>query len=174
MPRHHRSAITSRTSSRFGMSLLEVVLALAILAMSAAILAQITRTATDNGLIAHRLATAQILAESKMAEVVTGAIPLQGAVGWMPITDTVPRGTWYFQLQTESAARKDMVGIRLSVTDQAGADENKEVFYIVRWMIDPALGLDTLPAASSGSSGTGGSTGAGGASGAAAPAGGVQ
>ena len=177
MPRHHRTGIPWRTSSRLGMSLLEVVLALAILAMSAAILAQITRTATDNGLIAHRLATAQILAESKMAEVVTGAIPLQGAVGWMPITDTVPRGTWYFQLQTESAARKDMVGIRLSVTDQAGADENKEVFYIVRWMIDPALGLDTLPAAStgsSGSSGTGGSTGAGGASGAAAPAGGVQ
>ena len=172
MPRHHRSAITSRTSSRLGMSLLEVVLALAILAMSAAILAQITRTATDNGLIAHRLATAQILAESKMAEVVTGAIPLQGAVGWMPITDTVPRGTWYFQLQTESAARKDMVGIRLSVTDQAGADENKEVFYIVRWMIDPALGLDTLPAAST--SGAGSASGAGGASGAAAPAGGVQ
>ena len=95
----------------------------------------------------------------------------------MPITDTVPRGTWYFQLQTESAARKDMVGIRLSVTDQAGADENKEVFYIVRWMIDPALGLDTLPAASTGtggSTGAGGSSGTGGASGAAAPAGGVQ
>lgn len=171
MPKHDRSSIPSRALSRFGMSLLEVVLALAILAMSAAILAQITRTATDNGLIAHRLATAQILAESKMAEVVTGAIPLQGAVGWMPITDTVPRGTWYFQLQTESAARKDMVGIRLSVTDQAGVDENKEVFYIVRWMIDPALGLDTLPATSTGS---GGSSSAGSASGAAAPAGGVQ
>jgi type II secretion system protein I len=153
------------------MSLLEVVLALAILAMSAAILAQITRSATDNGLIAHRLATAQILAESKMAEVVTGAIPLQGAAGWMPITDTVPRGTWYYQLQTESAARKDMVGVRLSVTDQAGADENKEVFYIVRWMIDPTLGLDTLPAASTA---TGGSANASASTGAAAPAGGVQ
>ncbi|MFM8397870.1 MAG: prepilin-type N-terminal cleavage/methylation domain-containing protein, partial [Pirellula sp.] len=82
----------ARKNIRLGMSLLEVVLALAILAMSAAILASIARTATDNGLIAHRLATAQILAESKMAEVVTGAIPLQGAVGWTPITDTVPSG----------------------------------------------------------------------------------
>ena len=162
---------------RFGMSLLEVVLALAILAMSAAILASIARTATDNGLIAHRLATAQILAESKMAEVVTGAIPLQGAVGWMPINDTVPSGVWYYQLQTESASRKDMVGVRLSVTDQAGMDENKEVFYIVRWMIDPSLGLDTMPTqsgtnGSSSNSGSGASSGS--SSGAGAPAGGVQ
>lgn len=153
------------------MSLLEVVLALAILAMSAAILASIARTATDNGLIAHRLATAQILAESKMAEVVTGAISLQSAVGWMPINDTVPSGVWYYQLRTESAARKNMVGVRLSVTDQAGMSENKELFYIVRWMIDPSLGLDTMPTqsgtdgsstGSSSSTTSSGSAGAGG------------
>ena len=155
------------------MSLLEVVLALAILAMSAGILATITRTATDNGLIAHRLATAQILAESKMAEVVTGAIPLDGAGGWMPITDTVPQGTWYYQLQTEAAARKDMIGVRLSVSDQAGVDENKEVFYIVRWMIDPNLGLDTIPA-SAGADASGASSGASAASSASPPAGGIQ
>lgn len=165
---------TFKVRLRRGMSLLEVVLALAILAMSAAILASITRTATDNGLIAHRLATAQILAESKMAEVVTGAIPLQGAVGWTQITDMVPSGTWYYQVQSETATRKDMVGIRLSVTDQAGMDENREVFYIVRWMIDPNLGLDTMPTQSD-ASGTGTSAGGStGTSGAAAPAGGLQ
>jgi type II secretion system protein I len=164
-----------RHRCKTGMSLLEVVLALAILAMSAAILATIARTATDNGLIAHRLATAQILAESKMAEVVTGAIPLQGAGGWMPITDTVPQGTWYYQLQTESAARKDMVGVRLSVTDQAGVDENKEMFYIVRWMIDPSLGLDTPPTQTgTNSTGTGSSSASGGTSGSAGSAGGIQ
>lgn len=163
---HPRSRLHRR--SRLAMSLLEVVLALAILAMSAGILATITRTATDNGLVAHRLATAQILAESKMAEVVTGAISVQGSAGWMPITDIVPQGIWYYQLQTESAARKNMVGVRLSITDQAGMDENKELFYIVRWMIDPSLGLDTLP-----TQGTGAGTSAG-SSGAGAPAGGVQ
>lgn len=169
----------ARKNIRLGMSLLEVVLALAILAMSAAILASIARTATDNGLIAHRLATAQILAESKMAEIVTGAIPLQGAVGWMPITDTVPSGVWYYQLQTEAASRKDMVGVRLSVSDQAGVDENKEVFYIVRWMIDPSLGLDTMPTQSdasgnSTSSASGSGSGSGGSAGAGAPSGGIQ
>ena len=164
---------------RIGMSLLEVVLALAILAMSAAILASIARTATDNGLIAHRLATAQILAESKRAEIVTGAIPLQGAVGWTPINDTVPSGVWYYQLQTQTATRKDMVGVRLSVSDQAGVDENKEVFYIVRWMIDPSLGLDTMPTQGSANgsttgSGTSSGSGTGSAAGAGAPTGGIQ
>jgi hypothetical protein len=142
---------------RKGISLLEVVLSLAILAMSAGILAQISWTATDNGLIAHRLATAQILAESKMAEIVTGAIPLQGAVGWTPITDIVPSGTWYYQLQTVTAVRPDMVGVRLSITDEAGMTENREMFFIVRWMIDPSLGLDTLPASTT-TSGANGAT----------------
>jgi type II secretory pathway pseudopilin PulG len=153
---------SSRLQARDGISLLEVVLALAILAMSTAILAQIARTATDNGLLAHRLATAQILAESKMAEVVTGAIALQGATGWTPINDTVPSGVWYYQIQQEQMTRKDMIGVRLAITDQIGMDEGKELFYLVRWMIDPALGLDTLPAATQTSPGmsSGGAAGA--------------
>ena len=163
-----RSAKTRKL--RNGITLLEVVLSLAILAMSAGILATVARTATDNGLTAHRLATAQILAESKMAEVVTGAIPLQGAVGWMPVNDIVPQGNWYFQIQSTSGVRKDMIGVRLSVTDEAGMSENKEVFFIVRWMIDPTLGLDALPTTSGGT----GTTGTAGTTGAAAPAGGVQ
>ena len=150
---------------RKGISLLEVVLSLAILAMSAGILAQISWTATDNGLIAHRLATAQILAESKMAEIVTGAIPLQGAVGWTPITDIVPSGNWYYQVQTVTAVRPDMVGVRLSITDEAGMTENREMFFIVRWMIDPSLGLDTLPAATNSSGASGSASGPTGATG---------
>lgn len=150
---------------RKGISLLEVVLSLAILAMSAGILAQISWTATDNGLIAHRLATAQILAESKMAEIVTGAIPLQGAVGWTPITDIVPSGNWYYQVQTVTAVRPDMVGVRLSITDEAGMTENREMFFIVRWMIDPSLGLDTLPAATNTSGASGSASGTTGATG---------
>src|SRR5512146_1503052 len=118
---------------RRGISLLEVVLALAILTMSAGLLASITWTATDNGLLAHRLATAQILAESKMAEVVTGAIPLHGGTGWTLITDTVPSGVWYYQVSTTTAVRKDMVGVRLAITDELGMENNSELFYVVRW-----------------------------------------
>jgi hypothetical protein len=156
--------------------LLEVVLALAILAMSTAILAQVSWTATENGLMAHRLATAQILAESKMAEVVTGAIPIQSSIDWTQITDLVPKGTWYYRVEPITAVRPDMVGVRLAITDENGLERNAELFYVVRWMIDPSLGLDLPPSqTTTGATGTGatGGTTSGGASGSAAM-GGVQ
>lgn len=156
--------VAIRRSRRSGLSLLEVVLALSILAMSAGILASITMTAVNNGMMGHRLATAQILAESKMAEVLTGAIPIQGAVGWTQITDPVPGGTWYYRLETTVTGNQDMVGVRLAITDEIGMSDDAELFYIARWMIDPALGLDTPPAPTSGTgttpSGTGNSSSA--------------
>ncbi len=159
-------------SRRAGISLLEVVLSLSILAMSTAILAQIVATATSNGLMAHRLATAQILAESKMAEVVTGAIALQSG-SWTPINDPVPSGTWYYRIETVTAVRKDMVGVRLSVTDDPTAmSGNPELFYIVRWMIDPTLGLDTQPQSTGATGSTGGSSSGSGSGG--AVGGGIQ
>lgn len=149
-----------------GMSLLEVVLALAILAVSAALLAQLTGQATDNGLMAQRLATAQMLCESKMSEVLAGAIPLQ-SMTWSEITDSGRRVSWYYQIQTVAAERKDMIGVRLSVTDQPDSTTaNPELFFIVRWMIDPNLGLDAPPqstsATGSGATSSGASTATGG------------
>ncbi len=145
---------------RSGLSLLEVVLALSILAVSAALLTQITKQATDNGRMAQRLSTAQMLCESKMSEVLAGAIPLTSS-SWTQITDSRRRSAWYYKIQTSTAERPNMIGVRLSVTDQPDATSgNPELFFIVRWMIDPSLGLDTLPTSTSttgaSSSGSGG------------------
>ncbi len=145
--------------SRSGLSLLEVVLALSILAVSAALLTQITKQATDNGLMAKRLSTAQMLCESKMSELLAGAIPLTPA-GWTPITDSGRTGNWHYQVQTESAARPNMIGVRLSVTDQPDSTtSNPELFFIVRWMIDPNMGLDVLPDPTTSTTGSGSSGG---------------
>ena len=157
--------------SRRGLSLLEVVLALTILAVAAALLAQITKQATDNGLMAQKLSTAQMLCESKMSEVLAGAIPLT-STSWAEITDSGRKGSWYYQIQTVTAQRPNMIGVRLSVTDAPDATTyNPELFFIVRWMIDPSLGLDTLPAADASATGSSTSSSSSGASGA---AGGVQ
>lgn len=146
---------------RAGLSLLEVILALAILAMSVALLSQITKQSTDNGLMAQRLATAQMLCESKMAEVLAGAIPLT-STPWTPITDSLRNGNWNYQIETITAQRKDMVGVRLSVTDQPDTTtENPELFFIVRWMIDPNLGLDMPPQSTDAAGGSTSSSGSG-------------
>ncbi len=159
--------VKEKQHNRAGLSLLEVVLALTILAVAAALLAQITKQATDNGLLAQRLSTAQMLCESKMSEVLAGAISLQ-ASSWVPITDSGRKGNWNYQIQTITAQRPNMIGVRLSVTDQPDTTTgNPELFFIVRWMIDPSLGLDTLPAtdttsSTSSSSGSSASGSAGG------------
>jgi uncharacterized membrane protein YgcG len=149
-----------------GISLLEVILALSILALSVALLSQITKQATDNGLMARRLATAQMLCESKMAEVLAGAIPVQGNT-WTRISDGGVSGEWYYQIQTVTAQRKDMVGVRLSISDDPNTTtQNPELFHVVRWMIDPNLGLDKAPQSATGTSGSSsGSSGGGSVSG---------
>jgi general secretion pathway protein I len=150
--------------SRSGLSLLEVMLALTILAMTVALLSQITKQATDNGLMAQRLATAQMLCDSKMAEVLAGAIPLTTGP-WTEITDSMQRGTWYYQIQTTTTERPNMVGVRLSITDQPNAVENPELFHVVRWMIDPNLGLDTIPESTDATGATGSTNPTGGSAG---------
>jgi len=56
----------------------------------------------------------------------------------------------------------------LSVTDAPEATTyNPELFFIVRWMSDPSLGLDTPPAADASTTGTGSTSSGGSASGSA-------
>jgi general secretion pathway protein I len=150
-----------RRVGRSGISLLEVVLALAILATSAALLAQITRQATNNALMAQRIASAQMICEGTMSEILVGAIPMQ-TTDWAPVEGSFSRGNWYYKLDTVAAERPNMIGLRLAITDIIDSPEGvRELFYVVRWVIDPSLGLDTPPApestgASSSSSSAGG------------------
>jgi general secretion pathway protein I len=155
---------------RHGLSLLEVVLALSILAVTAGLLSQITRQATNNALMTQRVASAQILCAATMSEVLAGAIPMQ-PTGWTPITGSFARGSWSYKLETVAAERPNMVGLRLAVTDLPDEPGNPELFYLVRWVIDPSLGLDTPPQTDA--SGTGG-TKTTGSSGSASSAGGIQ
>lgn len=167
------------SASRRGLSLLEVVLALAILAVSAALLAQITRQATDNAMSAQKLAHAQMLCESKMAEVLVGAIPME-PLDWTLNEDGSLPGQWYYRLETTTTERENMVGLRLAVTDNPNPmTGSPELFFLMRWVIDPSLGLDTAPSSDPSATGTGasstGATGGSSASGAAAgSAGGIQ
>ena len=156
-----------RKSTRRGLSLLEVVLALAILAMTAALLSQLTRQATDNAIASQRQADAQILCESTMAEILAGAIPMQ-STDWTPIQFSTRPGNWHYRLESSATERQDMLGLRLGITDDPQKTTMPvELFYVVRWVIDPNLGLDVLPeqtdaAGASGSTTSGGATTAGG------------
>lgn len=147
---------------RRALSLLEVVLALSILGIAASILSQILQQSADNGLRARRITQAQMFCESKMAEAMAGALPLQ-STQWTPITGSITTAQWYYSLQTVAAEQKNMMGVMIEVNDSEGMQANaRPLARLVQWIIDPNLGLDTKSTTTSGTAGgTSGGTSSG-------------
>jgi general secretion pathway protein I len=137
--------------SRSGLSLLEVVLALSILAMATAYLSQAMNIATTNALRAERLTQSELVAESVMNQVIAGVIPSQ-PVSWTQYISANQQsmGTtsrWMYQLQSVQTEMEGMLGIQIAVQEvsQDGLTRNDYDFFVNRWIIDPELGLDTPP-----------------------------
>jgi prepilin-type N-terminal cleavage/methylation domain-containing protein len=149
-----------------GLSLLEVILALALLGVASAIMAQAMQMATTNALAAQRQAQAELAAESVISQVIAGAIPMQPSTTWTPLGTSASTSTWSYMLQTVTCEVQNMVGIQVAVRDETSGDPTRPAdLTVVRWIIDPALGLD-MPASATDSetdaSGQGtGSSGAG-------------
>ncbi len=134
----------SRTPHRSGLSLLEVVLALSILGIAVGILATIMQQSSDNGLRARRITQAQLVCESKMAEAMTGALPLQ-STQWTPVA-SIDGSSWYYSLEVIPAEQPNMMGVVIQVNDELAMTESQRpLTRLVQWIIDPSLGLDTKP-----------------------------
>jgi type II secretion system protein I len=133
-------------SVRTGLSLLEVVLALAILGAAGAMLAQSMQVATDAGMQARDQALAELLAESKLSEVIAGAYPPNQNTDWMPIETVVEPGRWHFKIVSQPTLTDGMLGVQVWVTDDPQMQKVRPLqVMLTRWMIDPNMGLDTLP-----------------------------
>ena len=176
--------MVKNSALRSGISLMEVVLALAILGIASAYLAQAMQIAAQNAVRAQRLTQAELVAESVMNQVIAGVIPAQPA-NWSPYTSASSSSNWNYSLSIVAAEMQGTIGIQVGVQEQVpGAAIGLQPADLIatRWIIDPALGLDTPPAeepagekstasgqsgqtaaqGQSGGQGTGGSTGAAG------------
>lgn len=155
---------------RRGLSLLEVILALSLLGIASAIMAQAMQMAASNAIAAQRQAQAELAAESVLSQVIAGVIPMQPSTSWTPIGVSASTSNWSYMLQSVTCEVQNMVGIEVSVRDESDPDNTRPAdLTVIRWVIDPALGLD-MPAGASGSE-TGAEAGgqAGGATGAGQP-----
>ena len=108
-------AIACRRSAakRSGFTLLEVILALAILAGAMAVLGEVNRLALRNAAAARDLARAQLLAESKLAEIQAG------------ITSTASVDNMPFDAATENLDSSEpgwKYSISSKATDEDGGD----------------------------------------------------
>lgn len=135
-----------RPNPKSGLTLLEVILALAILGVSLAILSQAMHLAAENGLRAEKLNAAQMICDSKMAEVVSGLVSLQTATSYQPVTLSFSDTQWYYMIMQTPNTQTKMVRIEVIVTDDPQRTAERPIdVSMVRWIIDPTLGLDTLP-----------------------------
>ena len=137
---------------RRGFSLLEILLALAILGGSLAVLSQMAHTGSDAAREARALSMARVLCQAKLSEVL-----LNSTLGQSPTTvvsakadpfDSLSTIDFYYSVEVAPAPLDGLLAIRVSV-QALTPDESQSVlanYQLTRWMIDPALGLEALEA----------------------------
>lgn len=125
-------------TNRNGLSLVEVVLAMAILAGSMVALSQLVSLGLRAAAEARDLSRAQILAETVMSEIAIGITPAT-SVNRMAI-DSEPG--WLVSITAGTTLQDGVIQVIL-VVERDSARQNAARFEMSRWMRDPSLPLPT-------------------------------
>jgi type II secretion system protein I len=148
-----------------GFSLLEVILALAILAGAIAILSESARHALQNAGIARDLARAQLLCESKLSEIVAGMTSTDSTTGTFDTGVDPNDPDWQYSIESEPVGDDNtLMAVTVTVTRDLPPESQPVQFTLVRWVASPtASSSDTSDdtSAQGGTSGTGATSGGG-------------
>ena len=137
-----KSKVQSLKSS--GFSLLEVVLALAILTAAIAVLGELVRSGLRNAQLARDLSQAELLCESTILQIESGQIPSQ-STGQTPIAEFPG---WSYSIEPASASAaggqggsgpSGLLTLRITVEQSRDQQARPARFSVVRWMRDPSL-----------------------------------
>jgi len=156
-----------RRHPRAGLSLLEVLLALAILGGALAMIGELMRVGARNAEIARDLTTAQLIGETTMGELKVGFLPLQ-SFGPSPVADVEYEDEWLYTVNVQPIDQQGLVSVVVTVEQNPDIFSRPITFSLTRWLIDPsvaAMTTDTTASTTSGSTGTSGSTSTGGTNG---------
>jgi len=158
---------------RLGMSLLEVMLAIAILGGSMVVLAELVRIGSRSSREARELTVAQLLCEAKLAEVAMGFVPAQAATQQPCETDP----DWVFTIDVQPGDQEGLLMVMVRVSEAQPVGPRPLEFTLTRWMVDPSVEMTaesgstsdgsttTSSSSESATGGSGSTTGSGGASG---------
>ena len=132
-----------RRKGRAGFSLLEVILALAILAGAIAVLGEASRQALRNAEVARDLGKAQLLCESKLAEITSGLVvaePVARAAFDTTTTASLDptEPAWLYSIETATVDEEGLIAVRVTVTRDLPAVQRPVQFSLVRWIPDPS------------------------------------
>ncbi len=138
--------------NRRGFSLLEILLAIAILGASLAVLSSLVITGADAASDASDLAVARMLCETKMNEQLLNPeiVPLPLPLSPIDPIDTPDTGgvaSFQYSIEVQPApAMQGLLAIRVTVSTEElnQVNQPKVQYSLIRWMVDPALGLEQL------------------------------
>jgi type II secretion system protein I len=125
-------------------TLLEVILALAILAGSLAALGEVMRMADRNAALTRDETQAQIVASSVMDELAAGARALAAVDRGVFDPEWDPQ--WLYSIATEPTAYAELLAVRVLVEQQLAAPLQPARFELTRWLPNP----DYVPAETGG------------------------
>jgi type II secretion system protein I len=137
---NHKVRFRSRratTGRRRGLSLLEVILAIAILAGCIAAIGELVSLGTRQAEEARDLTTAQLLCESKIAEIAAGVVPAE-AVSSAPFEND-PR--WLYSVVINSLDDQSLLSVQVDVQQAEFVGDRPLTCSLTCWMIDPSLAL---------------------------------
>jgi type II secretion system protein I len=151
--------LVSPTSRRQGLSLLEVLVALAVFLLAVVALRSLMSMGGDRALDVDRTNLATQLCQSKLNEVLVGSIPLTGASSGGPV-DEYPGWEWSMDAQPGAVTGLYTVTIRVG---RKRSDGNLVAASLSQMVMDPALkgnnGAYATTATNSSATGNSGTTG---------------
>ena len=120
-----------------GLTLLEVLLALAILGGALVMLAELNRLGMQAKAQAEGLTMAQLLCESKLAEITAGIVPPEGTLQ-QPLTDIGEDEVgWLYSIEAQAAAEPGLLAVKVTVEQDPKTARRPVQFSLVRWVVDP-------------------------------------
>ena len=123
---------------RRGFTLFEVILALAILGLATAVISQVVRTGLENARMTRELVQAELIAETVMAELLSGIRPLESVAdsSFDEESGLEDPDQWTYSITVTPLETTDLHEIRVTVS-AARENPGATTYSLVRWKYVP-------------------------------------
>lgn len=147
--------IKTNSHNRNGITLVEIILSIVVLAGSMAVLANLSRMGMRNAITSKEMTQAQFLCESLLAELETGILDLEPAYD-EPVRDFPDTGAsnpydsnevlWVYDIDISTIHDNGLLEVIVTVKkDDKTKTQSKPISYrLVRWMIDKDVVAEVL------------------------------
>lgn len=129
---------SERTPWRHGLSLLEVILAIAIFGAALAVIGELVRIGNVNAAAARDLTDGQRICSNLMNEIAAGVTPPESVSGATCMEDE----TWLYSVTAEPTDVEGLLSVTVMVEQDPQYVSRPHSFSLVRWVVDPASAIE--------------------------------